>query len=210
MGRGTRVGKLAAPLCGVLLALPLAALAQKHELDADDRCSRADAETSAPAESAGPATPGRQDGGPEPSSESALTAEATRPLPAVAPAAPGAAQALPERFEARSARVAPERVADPADVTVPRRAEREAPPGSVEMLGFHDYRAPRERFRAIRELKLLHLWDTTRITVWFGLDRKGRPGVHFRQRNPGEELVAQAPEALVSPPPLRSVPLSAQ
>jgi hypothetical protein len=46
------------------------------------------------------------------------------------------------------------------------------------------------------------------MTVWFGLDRRGRPGVHFRQRNPGEQVPAAHAAPYASPPPLRSVPLT--
>jgi hypothetical protein len=80
-------------------------------------------------------------------------------------------------------------------------------------LGFRDSAAPRERLRdlkRLRELKLLRLFDTSELMVWLGLDRKGRPGLHFRQRNPGEDLPPPAQAAFLSdPPPLRSVPLTA-
>jgi hypothetical protein len=79
-------------------------------------------------------------------------------------------------------------------------------------LGYRDSEAPRERIRdlkRLRELKLLRLFDTEELMVWLGLDRRGRPGLHFRQRNLDEAMppVAQA-AFLADPPPLRSVPLT--
>ena len=87
----------------------------------------------------------------------------------------------------------------------PGSAAADSPPDAP--LGFRDYRAPKARLRALRELKVLRLWDTSYVSVWFGLDRKGRPGVHFRQRNLSEELpVARRVEP--DAPSLRSVPLT--
>jgi hypothetical protein len=80
-------------------------------------------------------------------------------------------------------------------------------------LAFRDSDAPREKARDLRrwrELKLLRLLDTQELMVWLGLDRKGRPGLHFRQRNPGEAMPPPAQAALLAePPPLRAVPLTA-
>jgi hypothetical protein len=79
-------------------------------------------------------------------------------------------------------------------------------------LAFRDSNAPREKARDLRrwrELKLLRLLDTQELMVWLGLDRKGRPGLHFRQRNPGEAMPPPAQAAfLADPPPLRAVPLT--
>lgn len=92
----------------------------------------------------------------------------------------------------------------------PRRGPDAVALGAA-LLGFRDAGAPRERLRdlrALRELKLLRLLDTSSTMVWLGLDRKGRPGLHFRQRERGEELPVATSAALFDAPPLRTVALT--
>lgn len=207
--RPGRRGRCAA--AGALTLLPLLLTAHAGGLRPSRSCSMADAHASRAAVPADGAVG---------TSEAAITAEALRPLPAVA-AVGGAPDAVDAAIDVEARTV-------PRDFTVPTDVSREAVAGPPEPLqaverstavdvsgapedaplAFRDYRAPKERFRAWRELRVLRLWDDTRITVWFGLDRKGRPGLHFRQRNPGEAVPAAPSAAFTDAPPLRSVPLS--
>ncbi len=208
-----KIGGLLAIACAT--ALPCAALAA--DLASRDSCSLADVHAAQPADStiAGEAE------------DAAIAVEALRALPAVhgAPAAPRPAEpstAAPESYAAHVdlpgylASAHTERLIGPPEpqnrafLDVSRSAAGDAGANSLDDLpiGYRDYRAPKERFRALRELKVLRLWDTTAVQVWFGLDRKGRPGLHFRQRNPDEEMPTAKAAPLVEAPPLRSVPLT--
>jgi hypothetical protein len=215
MARGFCSGALAA---GTLATLALAAPAHAGEFGRSHACSRADAHS------------GRAIASVEAPEDAALAAEALRALPAAptssrtSPAAFGAPVAAPPDEHARVPRPVPAEFATQEDGTARSTAE-DAPPDAAAALehsaaldvdgppeaaplAFRDYRAPRERFRSWRELRVLRLWDNARMTVWFGLDRRGRPGVHFRQRNPGEAIPLAHAEPYVAPPPLRSVPLT--
>ncbi len=125
-----------------------------------------------------------------------------------------ATRALPV-LEAAGAAAGPPPSPSPAlSPAAPPDAGAEAPDDefAAAPLAFRDSQAPREKARDLRrwrELKLLRVFDTRELMVWLGLDRKGRPGLHFRQRNPGEEMPEPAQAAfLAEPPPLRAVPLS--
>jgi hypothetical protein len=182
-------------LVSAALLLPLSSVVRAGELGADDSCSRADAHSS-PAHD-GAAT--RIE-----TVEAALAIEATRPLPLLAPAGSTDAPVPAADFPG----TAPRALAAAAAAAAAARLDPATTP-----LGFRDSAAPRERIRdlkRLRELKLLRLFDTEELMVWLGLDRRGRPGLHFRQRNLDEAMppVAQA-AFLVEPPPLRSVPLTA-
>ena len=191
-----------------LTLLPAFAPVRAGELGAEESCSRADAHASQALD--GPATR-------DETVEAALAIETARPLPAIAPgppAVPGigrdesveATAPQPRPVWLRPDETAPQGLlGEPVDV--PRDADATSAP-----LAFRDSAAPRERardLRRLRELKLLRLFDTRELMVWLGLDRKGRPGLHFRQRNPGESMPVPAQAAfLAEPPPLRSVPLT--
>jgi hypothetical protein len=196
-------------IAGAVLAL-LARTPGVHagELGGEDSCSRADAHSAQPHEGA----PTRIE-----TVEAALAIEATRPLPAFV--ATGAAAAPVEskladdtpqganRTGAAPVQTPPVEGTPAAAAAIDRAEEFGTTP-----LGYRDSDAPRERIRdlkRLRELKLLRLFDTESLMVWLGLDRRGRPGLYFRQRNLDEAMPPAAQAAyLLDPPPLRSVPLT--
>lgn len=203
-----RAGKFGLGLAASTMAL-LVVPAHGAGLRASRSCSMADAHSALPAAEAVPGT-----------SETAIAVEALRPLPTVAAlssphAAPEIApdyevRAVPENFIARHDEPKDEAAGPPEPLRSVERSAAIDATGAPEdaPLAFRDYRAPKERFRAWRELRVLRLWDDARVSVWFGLDRKGRPGLHFRQRNPGEEVPLAHAAPYAEAPPLRSVPLT--
>jgi hypothetical protein len=65
-----------------------------------------------------------------------------------------------------------------------------------------------ERLKSLRRLRLLRLWDSARITVFFGIDRKGVAGLHVQQQDPNDLPAARLGYAPLELPPLRAVPLN--
>jgi hypothetical protein len=186
-------------VAGAALAL-LARTPAVHagELGDEDSCSRADAHSTQPHEGA----PTRIE-----TVEAALAIEATRPLPAFVATDAAAVRVHPTLSAATPPDAPPAGATQVAAAATDRVEEFGTTP-----LGYRDSEAPRERIRdlkRLRELKLLRLFDTESLMVWLGLDRRGRPGIYFRQRNLDEAMppVAQA-AFLADPPPLRSVPLT--
>jgi hypothetical protein len=208
-----RAGTIGLRLAASTIALlPLALPANAAGLRASRSCSLADAHAALPAVEPDVAST---------SSETAIAVEALRPLPAVATSS-AAPPVTPEQSPDYPSRSAPQDFLVPAETARDFAAGPPEPLQAVERsaavdasgppqdapLAFRDYRAPKERFRAWRELRLLRLWDDARVSVWFGLDKKGHPGLHFRQRNPGEEIPLARATPYGEAPPLRSVPLT--
>jgi hypothetical protein len=194
-------------VAGAALALlPLASDVRAGELGGGESCSRADAHSAPPHEG----VPTRIE-----SVEAALAIEATRPLPAFAAAGAAGVRMPPtpstETYDATPPHATP--VHAPPDEPAPLAAPTDrAEEFGTAPLGYRDSEAPRERIRdlkRLREFKLLRLFDTESLMVWLGLDRRGRPGLYFRQRNLDEAIPPAAQAAyLVDPPPLRSVPIT--
>ena len=67
-----------------------------------------------------------------------------------------------------------------------------------------------ERIRSLRRVRLLRLWDDSRLTVFFGLNRAGVAGLHVQQQDPGEPLRFERTAAPGPLPPLRAVPLESR
>jgi hypothetical protein len=64
------------------------------------------------------------------------------------------------------------------------------------------------RVSRIRSLKLVPLWDGRRLTVYFGVNHRGMPGLHIQQQDPSYVArVAMEPPSVTLP--LRAVPLNA-
>lgn len=51
---------------------------------------------------------------------------------------------------------------------------------------FADHYDPAQQLRSLRHLRVLRLWDNTRVSVFFGVNRAGLPGLHFQQRDPDD------------------------
>jgi hypothetical protein len=189
---------------GALLALLARTPAvDAGELGGEDSCSRADAHSTQSHEGA----PTRIE-----TVEAALAIEATRPLPAFVAAGAAAVHMEPSLSDGTPPDAAPPHAVPGDAAPVAAEATDRVEELGTTPLGYRDSDAPRERIRdlkRLRELKLLRLFDTESLMVWLGLDRRGRPGLHFRQRNLDEEMppVAQA-AYLVDPPTPRSVPLT--
>lgn len=67
------------------------------------------------------------------------------------------------------------------------------------------------RLRSIRRLKLLRLWDNSRVTVFFGVNRAGVAGLHIQQQDPNDlPALLSLSEGTVDIPPLRAVPLDSR
>jgi hypothetical protein len=64
-----------------------------------------------------------------------------------------------------------------------------------------------KRLRSLRRLKLLPVWDDTRVTVFFGFDRAGHAGLHFEQQDRNDPLLFMPYVAPLEIPSLRSRPL---
>jgi hypothetical protein len=73
---------------------------------------------------------------------------------------------------------------------------------------FVDHLDLANRISHIKSLKLVPLWDGRRLTVYFGVDRRGMPGLHIQQQDPSyaARVAMQPPSVTV---PLRAVPLNA-
>jgi hypothetical protein len=64
------------------------------------------------------------------------------------------------------------------------------------------------RLSQIKSLKLVPIWDGRRLSVFFGVNHRGMPGLHFQQQDPGYAArVAMEPPSVTMP--LRAVPLNA-
>ena len=63
------------------------------------------------------------------------------------------------------------------------------------------------RLKALSRLRILRLWDSSRVTVFFGLDRAGHAGLHIQQQDPNELPPLRLRSAPFDLPPLRAVPL---
>ncbi len=64
------------------------------------------------------------------------------------------------------------------------------------------------RLRAMRRLKIVPVFDNSRITVFFGVDRRGVAGLHVQQQDPTDRaapLLARS-EPLTDPPAWRAGP----
>jgi hypothetical protein len=64
------------------------------------------------------------------------------------------------------------------------------------------------RLAALKTLKIMPIWDGRRLSVYFGVDHRGMPGLHVQQQDPA--YAARAAAMTVPPgvlPPLRAVPL---
>jgi hypothetical protein len=80
------------------------------------------------------------------------------------------------------------------------------PPSFVEH--FVDHFDLATRLRAIKRLKILPVFDNARLTIFFGVDRRGLAGLHIQQQDTADLpplLAHEAPFADV--PPMRAVPL---
>lgn len=63
------------------------------------------------------------------------------------------------------------------------------------------------RLRAIRRLKIVPVFDNARVTIFFGLDRRGVAGLHVEPQDGGDLPLFARNAPLAEPPPLRAVPL---
>lgn len=45
-----------------------------------------------------------------------------------------------------------------------------------------------DRMRTSPRLRILRLWDTRKVTVYFGVDRRGFAGLHVAQQDPRDDL----------------------
>ena len=102
-------------------------------------------------------------------------------------------------------------VAAPLPPAPPMAADSPTQPRPRFWLGrFVDHLDLRHRLASIKMLKLVPLWDGRRLTVYFGVDRHGMPGLHIQQQDPAYVMrvaaMAPLPDTM---PPLRAVPLNA-
>lgn len=63
------------------------------------------------------------------------------------------------------------------------------------------------RLKALSRLRILRLWDSARVTVFFGLDRAGHAGLHIQQQDPNDLPPLRLRSVPIELPPLRAVPL---
>ena len=63
------------------------------------------------------------------------------------------------------------------------------------------------RLKALSRLRILRLWDSSRVTVFFGLDHAGHAGLHIQQQDPHDLPPLRLRSVPFEPPPLRAVPL---
>ncbi len=99
---------------------------------------------------------------------------------------------------------------------VERPAPHALPLAGWSPLRFVDHLELGERIRSLRRVRLLRLWDDSRLTVFLGVNRAGVAGLHIQQQDPGEPLRFDRNvgfnRSAVSPPlpPLRAVPLDSR
>ncbi len=77
------------------------------------------------------------------------------------------------------------------------------------LAGLVDHLDLRNRIHSLQLLKFVHVWDSRRFSVYFGLDRHGLPGLHIARQDPSYSAsvrMAEPPDVI---PPLRAVPLNA-
>ena len=94
--------------------------------------------------------------------------------------------------------------------TAERSAPHALPNAGWSPLRFVDHLELGERIRSLKRVRLLRLWDDSRLTVFFGLNRAGVAGLHFQQQDPGEPLLFERTAAPGQLPPLRAVPLDSR
>ena len=63
------------------------------------------------------------------------------------------------------------------------------------------------RLKALSRLRILRLWDSSRVTVFFGLDHSGHAGLHIQQQDPHDLPPMRLKNVPFDLPPLRAVPL---
>ena len=63
------------------------------------------------------------------------------------------------------------------------------------------------RLKALSRLRILRLWDSSRVTVFFGLDHAGHAGLHIQQQDPHDLPPLRLRSVPFELPPLRAVPL---
>lgn len=63
------------------------------------------------------------------------------------------------------------------------------------------------RLQALSRLRILRLWDSSRVTVFFGLDHSGHAGLHIQQQDPNDLPPLRLRSVPLDLPPLRAVPL---
>ena len=66
------------------------------------------------------------------------------------------------------------------------------------------------RFKALSRLRILRLWDSPRVTVFFGVDHAGHAGLHVQQQDPYDVAPIRLTSALTVVPSLRAVPLASR
>jgi hypothetical protein len=64
------------------------------------------------------------------------------------------------------------------------------------------------RLKALSRLRILRLFDNSRVTVFLGIDHAGHAGLHVQQQDPSYLPPLRLRNAPASLPPLRAVPLS--
>lgn len=84
-----------------------------------------------------------------------------------------------------------------------RIAEPPPPPRRAWTARFVDSFDVRERLRSLSRLRILRLWDSARVTVFFGLDHAGHAGLHVQQQDPHDFPPLRLRQAPVEVPPLR-------
>ena len=64
------------------------------------------------------------------------------------------------------------------------------------------------RLKALSRLRILRLFDNSRVTVFLGIDHAGHAGLHIQQQDPNYLPPLRLRNAPATLPPLRAVPLS--
>ncbi len=64
------------------------------------------------------------------------------------------------------------------------------------------------RLRALSRLRILRLWDSSRVTVFLGIDHAGHAGLHIQQQDPNDLPPMRMRRMPMELPPLRAVPLA--
>lgn len=88
-----------------------------------------------------------------------------------------------------------------------------ATPNPFAHLRFRDQEPLINRLRRLQALPFLTLWDSGEATVYVGVDRRGKAGLHLRQKR--DDRGVRAAQSLASPevdrpPPRRRAPKSRQ
>lgn len=84
------------------------------------------------------------------------------------------------------------------------RAETSRTPNPFANLRFRDQEPLVNRLRRLQALPFVTLWDSREATVYVGVDRRGKAGLHLRQKR--DDRGVRAAQTLAAPEDERPAP----